>query len=79
MVPAIALKKDRVMIPMPPNEMEALEDHLQISQAQEYAIKLMEKDTLDEGDAIAWSAYHAFRQEISDDLMPAITQLLPLF
>ena len=43
------------------------------------AIKLMEKEILDEGDAIAWSAYHASWQEISDLLEPAITQLLPLF
>ena len=90
-VPAVALKKDSVMgqcygsqAPPPPNEIEAIEGHVQRSQTQEkcwleHAIKLMEKEILDEGDAIAWSAYHASRQEISDLLEPATTQLLPLF
>ena len=33
---------------------------------------------LDEGDTIAWSAYHFSWQEFSNELTPAIMQLLPL-
>ena len=38
-----------------------------------------EKANMDEGDIIAWSAYHASLQHPSDDIQPALTQLLPLF
>ena len=40
-------------------------------------LSTMEKETLDEGDVFAWSAYHASQLEISDE--PAISQRLSLF
>ena len=36
------------------------------------------KEELDKGDIVAWSAYHASIQDLSDDLQPTLTQLLPL-
>lgn len=48
-VPAVALKKNSVMVPKPPNEIEVIEGHLRRAQAKEncwleHAIKLMEKE-----------------------------------
>ena len=62
-VPAVALKKDNVVVPKPPCEIEAIEGHLEGAKAKErswleHAIKLMEKEELDK-DILAWSAYHA--------------------
>ena len=70
------------MVPEPPNTIEVIEGHLQRAQAQEncwleHAIQLMEKEALDEGDAFAWTAYHASQLEISDE--PANSQCLSLF
>jgi len=64
--PAVVLKKDSVIISKPPNTIEVIESHLQRAQAQEncwlkHAIQLMEKESLDKGDTLAWSAYHASR------------------
>ena len=83
-VPAVALKKDNVVVPKPPGEIEAVEGHLEGAKAKErcwleHAIKLMEKEELDKDDILAWSAYHASLQNVSDELQPALTQLLPLF
>jgi len=83
-VPAVALKKDSVVVPEPPNSIEAVEGHLQRAQAQEecwleHTIKLTEKEKLDAEDIVAWSAYHASLQNPPDDVQPALTQLLPKF
>lgn len=45
----------------------------------EHSLKVIEKEELDQGDIVAWSAYHASLHDVSDDLQPALTQLLPLF
>ena len=71
------------MVPKPPCEIEAIKGHLEGAKAKErswleHAIKLMEKE-LDKDDILAWSAYHASLQNVSDELLPALTQLLPLF
>ena len=78
----MALKIDSVIVPEPSNTIEVIEDHLERAQTQEncwldHAIQPMEKETLDEVDVFAWSAYHASQQEISDE--PAISQRLSLF
>lgn len=83
-MPAVAFKKDKIAVPNPPSEINAVEGHFERAQAQErcwpeHSIKLIEKDNLDEEDIIAWSAYHASLQHPSDDIQPALTQLLPLF
>ena len=43
------------------------------------AIILLEKEQVEEGDIIAWSAYHASQENISDCAQPALTQFLQLF
>jgi hypothetical protein len=83
-VPAVALKKENVVVPKPPGEIEVVEGHLEGAKAKEkcwleHAIKLMEKDELDKDDILAWSAYHASLQNVSGESQPALTQLLPLF
>lgn len=45
----------------------------------EHAVELLKKDTLEKGDAVAWSSYHASNQIVTDDLHLALTQLMPLF
>lgn len=40
---------------------------------------LMEKEVIEVEDVIAWSAYHALQESISDNVQPVLTQLLPLF
>ena len=67
-----------------PNDVEEVKGHLDGAKAQEncwleHATKLLNREKLDEADAIAWSAYHASLQTPSEELLPAITQLLPLF
>ena len=39
----------------------------------------MEKEEVEEKDVVAWSAYHASKEILSDNVHPALTQLLPLF
>lgn len=83
-VPAVALKKDNVAVPKPPCETLVAEGHLVQAQEKErewveHAIQLMEKETLDKGDILSWSAYHASLLSASDEIQPALTQLLPLF
>ena len=83
-VPAVALNKDNVAVPKPPCEIVAAEGHLVQAQEKErhwveHAIQLMEKEILDKGDIFSWSAYHASLLNASDDVQPALTQLLPLF
>ena len=83
-VPAVALNKDNVAVPKPPCEIVAAEGHLVRAQEKErhwveHAIQLMEKEILDKGDILSWSAYHASLLNASDDVQPALTQLLPLF
>ena len=83
-VPAVTFNKDKIEVPKPPNEIDAVEGHLEGAQAHErcwleHSIKLIEKANMDEGDIIAWPAYHASLRHPSDDIQPALTQLLPLF
>jgi hypothetical protein len=66
-VPAITFKKDKIQVPKPPNEINAVVDHLEGAQAQErcwleHSIKQIEKANMDQGVIIAWSAYHASLQ-----------------
>ena len=46
---------------------------------KDHAMMLPEKEQVEEGDTIAWSAYHASQENCSDCIQPALTQLLPLF
>ena len=39
----------------------------------------MEKEELDKDDILSWSAYHVSLQNITNEVRPALTQLLPLF
>ena len=83
-VPVVTLKKEKVEVNESPKDAEVAKGHLSGAKAHEncwleHAIKLLTKDKLDKADAIAWSAYHASLQTPSEDLLPALTQLLPLF
>lgn len=45
----------------------------------EHASQLLEKEKIEKGDTVAWSAFHASMQDSSADLHTTLTQLLPLF
>ena len=83
-VPAVALQKAIVVVPSPPCEIAPTKDHHVGAQGKEmcwlkHAIQVMEKEKLDKGDILSWSAYHASWQNISNEVRPALTQLLPVF
>ena len=82
-VPAVAFRKENIRVPEPLCAIQMVKGNLSGAQAQEkswldHAIKLM-KANMDDDDKIAWSAYHASLQNPSDNVQPALTQLLPLF
>ena len=83
-VPAIAFKKEKVSIPEPPNVTTTINGNLNEAITQEkcwlkHAMMLMEKEEIEVKDVIAWSAYHASQENISDNVQPLLTQFLPLF
>ena len=83
-VPAVAFKKEKVSIPEPPNVTMTIKGTLDEAISQEkcwlnHAMRLMEKEEVEEKDVVAWSAYHASKEILSDNVQPALTQLLPLF
>ena len=83
-VPAVVLKPANMAIPKTPNLITAFEGQLDRAQIKEkcwlkHSIKLIEKEELEKGDIVAWSAYHASLQDESHYLLPTLTQLLPLF
>lgn len=71
-------------VPKTPNPIKAFEGHLSRAQMKEkcwleYLLKMIENDELDKRDIVAWSTYHAPLHNMSDDLLPTLTQLLSLF
>ena len=40
---------------------------------------LMEKEEIEVKDVTAWSAYHVSQENISNNVQPVLTHLLPLF
>ena len=83
-VPAVALKKANVAVPKTPNPIKAFEGHLGRAHMKEkcwleHSLKLIEKEELDKGDIVAWSAYHASLHDVSDNLQPrSHTALAPV-
>ena len=57
----------------------AEEARLKENEWHTHATKLMEKDTLDQTDAVAWFAYHVSTHSSVVDTHVTLTQLLPLF
>ena len=83
-VPAVAMKKESILVPKPPNEINTINGKLIGAKSQEkdwinHALRLIDKETCMISDEIAWSAYHASLQHPSEIVRPALTQLLPLF
>ena len=83
-VPAVALMKANVAVPATPNPIKSFDGHLGTAHMEEkcwldHSLKVIEMEELNKGEIVAWSAYHASLQDVSDDLQPALTQLLPLF
>ena len=77
-------RRMKLQFPNHPMRFDAVEGQLEGAQTQircwlEHSIKLIEKETMNEEDIIAWSAYHDSLQCPSDNVQPALTQLLPLF
>ena len=83
-VPAVALTKANVAVPATPNPIISFEGYLGRAHVKEkcwldHSLKVIEKQELNKGEIVAWSAYHASLQDVSGDLQPALTHLLPLF
>jgi len=83
-VPAVALKKEKISIPEPPNIITTIKGNISEAITQEkswldHAMMLMEKEQVEDSDVIAWSAYHATQESVSADVQPALTQLMPIF
>ena len=85
-VPAVALKENTTKVPKLTSAAQSRPDTVaaRIHEEQQWlrqALELLNKEKLEKGDAIAWSAYHAALQDDSllNDKQAALTQLLPLF
>ena len=83
-VPAVALKTANVSVPQLSNVSVPKEGLLAGALLKEkgwleHASRLLEKDEVERGDTVAWSAFHASMQDIPADLHTTLTQLLPLF
>lgn len=84
-VPAVALKESTVELPkinatketVVRNVVEAIkQEELWIKSS----LQLIEKEKLEKGDSLSWSAYHASQQRKPSSIVePGISQLLPLF
>ena len=78
-VPAVVLHKASTIIPKPNTTgFTTFSGHLEVAEMLarvEHAAKL----TLDNGETIAWTSYHANNQEVTDDSYITPTQLMPLF
>ena len=85
-VPAVALKENTTEVPKLTSVAQPRPDTLaaRIHEEQQWlrqVLELLNKEKLEKGDVIAWSAYHAALQDDSllNDKQAALTQLLPLF
>ena len=83
-VPGVVLAKASVAVPKPSNSIVQISRHLEGAKNQEKcwlerAVELMKKDTLDKGDTVAWTSYHASNQNVTDNFHLPLTQLMPLF
>ena len=83
-VPAVVLKTATVSVPPLLNASSPKERQLVGAQLKErswldHACLLLEKDEIEKGDTVAWSAFHASMQGSSADFHTTLTQLLPLF
>ena len=84
-VPAVALKTANVAVPQLSNVSAAKDGDLLVGAFLkekhwlEHASQLLEKEKIEKGDTVAWSAFHASMQDSSADQHTTLTQLLPLF
>ena len=83
-VPAVVLTKASVAVPKPPNGIVEISGNLEGAKNQEkywleHAAKLIQRDTLEKDDTVAWASYHASNQDITDNPHLTLTQLMPLF
>ena len=85
-VPAVALKTATICVPETFCNSTSFEGHIAEARLKEnkwhshaMPTRLMEKDNLDQTDAVVWSAYHASTHSSVVDTHVTLTQLLPLF
>jgi hypothetical protein len=83
-VPAVVLKTAKVSVPPQPNASAPEYGQFAAAQGKEenwlkHATQFLEKDKVEKGDTVTWSAFHASALGTSEDLQAALTQLLPLF
>ena len=84
-MPAVVLKTANVAVPQLSNVSAAKDGDLLVGAFLkekhwlEHASQLLEKEKIEKGDTVAWSAFHASMQDSSADQHTTLTQLLPLF
>ena len=85
-MPAVALKTATICVPETFCNSTSFEGHIAEARLKENKwhsharpTRLMEKDNLDQTDAVAWSAYHASTHSSVVDTHVTLTQLLPIF
>ena len=81
-VPAMVLKTANVAVPQLSNVSAPKDGDLPVGAFLhwlEHVSQLLEKEKIEKGDTVAWSAFHASMQVSSADVHTTLTQLLPLF
>ena len=83
-VPVFELAKASVDILKPPNRIATISGHYRRRKNKEncwleHAAELLEMDTLEKGDTVAWASYYASTQIATDQSHLTLTQLMPLF
>ena len=83
-VPAVALKTANVSVPQQSNVSISTEEQLKGAFLEEnnwliHASELLEKGEVEKGNTVAWSAFHATKQNGTANTHNTLTQLLPLF
>ena len=83
-MPVVALKTEHISVSQLSKTSSLKPEHLDQEQMKEiswleHSTLLLDKNALEIGDTIAWSAFHASKENASTELHTSITQLLPLF
>ena len=83
-VPAVALQTTKLSVPQQLTVPVLQDDQLMMNARLKennwlaHASKLLEKNNIESGDILSWSAFHASLQDKSENLPASLTQLLPL-
>ena len=83
-VPAVAMKKESIVVPRPPNEINSINGKLIDAKSQEkdwisHALRLIDNETLHDKRCNCLVSLPCLFTASSEIVLPALTQLFPLF